>query len=149
MEMQTEGVILMPARKRSVGILVATLVAVLVAVVLTTAVDGAKAPASASDLSTPAGQPLDLVWMSDSMGWSVAGFYARHIRQDLGVGVRVRDKWEGDLTAVAVHQRPHTPGHPWIRLIRNAGGDLRNRQPVRIGDLQRRELRDDRMPAAN
>ena len=43
-----------------------------------------------------------------------------HQGEDLGVAVRVRDKWEGDLTAIAVYQRLHTPGHPWIRLIRNA-----------------------------
>ena len=70
---------------------------------------------------------MDLVWISDSSGWDVAGFYARHIREDLGVAVRVRDKWEGDLTAVAVLERLRTRGHPWIRLIRNAEVIFRNR----------------------
>jgi hypothetical protein len=63
---------------------------------------------------------MDLVWISDSVGWGVAGFYARQIRDDLGVAVLVQDRWEADLTAAAVLQRLRTPKHRWIRLIRNA-----------------------------
>jgi hypothetical protein len=63
---------------------------------------------------------MDLVWISESSGWSVARFYARRIRQDLGATVRAHDLWEGNLMAVDILDRLRTPGHPWIRLIREA-----------------------------
>ena len=80
MEMQTEGVIIMRLLKRSVGVLVAALVGVLVAVAFATTVAGGRGPATTSGVAVPAGQSMDLVWISDSMGWGVASFYARHIR---------------------------------------------------------------------
>ena len=110
----------MRTRERRVGVLVAALAGFLVAAAFATTVAGGKGPATASGVAVPASEPMDLVWISDSVGWGVARFYAQRIREDLGVAVRVRDKWEGDLTAVAVLQRLRTPGHPWIRLIRNA-----------------------------
>ena len=67
-----------------------------------------------------AGNPLDLVWISDSHGWGVAPLYARRIKEDLGVAVRVHDKWEGNLAAATVLERLRAPGHPWLRLIRDA-----------------------------
>jgi lysophospholipase L1-like esterase len=106
-------------RTRSVGILFTILAGALGAVVLVSTVHGATEPRS----STPAPasrEPLDLVWISDSVGWGVAAFYARHIRNDLGVPVRVQDRWEGNLSAAAILSRLRTRGHEWIPLIRNA-----------------------------
>jgi hypothetical protein len=67
-----------------------------------------------------ASEPLDLVWISDSSGWGAAAFYARRIRMDLGVDVRVDDRWEGDLSAAAILYRLQTPAHEWLPLIRSA-----------------------------
>jgi hypothetical protein len=39
---------------------------------------------------------------------------------DLGVDVRVDDRWEGDLSAAAILYRLQTPGHEWLPLIRSA-----------------------------
>jgi hypothetical protein len=77
-------------------------------------------PGFAFGLAPAARQPLDLLWISDSSGWGVARFYARQIRQDLGVAVRVHDEWQGDLSAVSVLERLRTPSSTWINKIRNA-----------------------------
>ncbi len=89
------------------------------AVVLATTSEAAKRPRSASGVAAPVRKTLDLVWISDSVGWGVASFYARHIRRDLGVKVRVHDQWEGGLSAQEILARLRT-GHFWVRLIRNA-----------------------------
>ena len=109
---------MMRTRKRSFGACVVAVVGVLVAVALAATVRGAAA--STSDVVASAREPMDLVWISDSVGWGVAGFYARHIREDLGVAVRVQDRWEAGLPAAVVLERLRTPKHRWIRLIRNA-----------------------------
>lgn len=107
---------------------VATLLVVLVAVALATTTQGASAPTSAATR-----QPLDLVYISDSSGWSVASFYARHIRQDLGVAVRVHDQWEGGLPAAVILERLRDPGHSWIDLIRNAEVIVVYGNPIGLG----------------
>jgi len=109
----------MPAPSHSIGI-VAALVGVLVAVAFATAVHGQNAPESASGRAVPTGQPWDLVYISDSSGWGVAHFYARRIRHDRGVTVRVHDEWQGDLAALTILQRLRAPWDPWVRLIRDA-----------------------------
>jgi len=108
----------MHTRRHSVRVLTAALVGMLVAVILAGAVQGAVRPAVGSRAA--ASGPLDLVWISDSVGWGVAKFYGSRIEQDLGVGVRVHDKWEAGLPAATILERLRTPGHPWIGLIRNA-----------------------------
>jgi hypothetical protein len=105
-------------RKRFLGAFVVAVVGVLLVAVFAATVRGAAT--STSDVGSTAREPMDLVWISDSVGWGVAGFYAEHIREDLGVAVRAQDRWEGDLTAATVLQRLRTPKHRWIRLIRNA-----------------------------
>jgi hypothetical protein len=41
----------------------------------------------------------DLVWISDSSGWDVAGIYAGYIAEDTGKTVIVHDLWVGGLSA--------------------------------------------------
>lgn len=68
----------------------------------------------------PLAKPLDLVWISDSVGLYTAPHYAFRIRRDLGVRVRVHDEWQMSLSADLVLARLRKPSHPWVRLIRNA-----------------------------
>jgi len=103
----------------SIGIL-ATLVGVLVAVALATAVYGATGPASASAQVVRAGEPWDLVWITDSSGWGAAPFYARQVKQARGVDARVHDEWVGGLAATTILERLKSPSDPWVRLVRNA-----------------------------
>lgn len=120
----------MRAPRRSVGIFVA-LSGVLMAVALASTVRGAND--SASTRSSTAAQPWDLVYISDSSGWGVAGFYARRIKQDLGVAVRVHDEWQPDLRAQTILERLRTHGDPWVRLIRNAEVIVVYGNPVGLG----------------
>ena len=106
--------------RKSVGTAFVVLVGTLVAAVLAATVHGATGPRSVSSAGTASKEPLDLVWISDSVGWGVAPYYARHIRSDLGVPVRVQDRWEGGLSAAAILSRLRTRGHEWIPLVRNA-----------------------------
>ena len=85
-----------------------------------TAVHGANESQSAPGRAVSTSQPWDLLYISDSSGWGVAPLYARSIRQDRGVAVRVHDQWQGDLAAVTILERLRTPGDSWIRLIREA-----------------------------
>ena len=94
--------------------------ALLAAVAFTTVGDGANESEVASGRTAPASQPWDLVYISDSSGWFVARFYARHIRQARRVKVRVHDEWQSGLAAVTILQALRTSGHPWIRMVRNA-----------------------------
>ena len=64
------------------GSVVAALVGVLMAVALAITAQGATSAAAASNTAVSAGKPLDLVYISDSSGWAVARFNARHLRQD-------------------------------------------------------------------
>ena len=123
----------MRTRKRSFGAFVVAVVGVLIAAVFAATVRGATGPAAVSGVGSTAGEPMDLVWISDSVGWGVASFYAEHIRQDLGVTVRVQDRWEGDLAAATVLQRLRTPKHRWIRLIRNAEVIVVSGNPMGLG----------------
>lgn len=106
----------MQAHRKRLGALATVATAMLVAATAALAVDSGK-PDSDALVSRA---PMDLVWISDSVGWDVAPFYARHIRRDLRVKVRVHNEWEGDLAAKEILARLRTRGHPWIRLIRDA-----------------------------
>lgn len=110
----------MRTRRRSSRVLVAALAAAVLAAALATAVQGSRGSRSASGHAVASPKTADLVWISDSVGWGVASFYASQIRHDLGIKVRVHDQWEGGLPAKVILKRLRTPGHPWIRLIRNA-----------------------------
>jgi hypothetical protein len=100
--------------------IVAALAGVLVAVAFATAVHGANEPQSTARRDMSTSRPWDLVYISDSSGWGVAPLYARHIRQDRRVTVRVHDEWQSGLPAVTILERLRTPGDTWIRLVRNA-----------------------------
>ena len=93
---------------RRAGALVAALVVVSTAAVAT--------PGS----GPAAGQPWDLVYISDSSGWGVARFYARQITEDRGAAVRVHDKWEMSLSTDVILDRLRTPSHHLVRLVRDA-----------------------------
>lgn len=108
--------------------LVGALAAIALAATLAGATNTGTVPAAAA-----AREPVDLVYISESSGWGVAAFLARHVRQDRGVKVRVHDEWEGNLMAVNILFRLRTPGHPWIRLIRNAEIVVVHGGPVGLG----------------
>jgi hypothetical protein len=98
-----------------------------------TTVHGATATTSVSAQAVRTSEPWDLVYISDSSGWGVAGYYARRIRRDLGVSVRVHDEWQGDLRARTILERLRTPGDPWVPLIRNAEVIVVYGNPVGLG----------------
>jgi hypothetical protein len=114
----------------------------LLAGVLATAVALGAGSGSASSQVTAAGKPYDLVWISDSTGWGVAGVYAGRIRQDLHVKVRVHDRWEGGLPAMEILKRLRTPRIDFtglIPLVRDAevivvGGSPAGLEVVKGGD---------------
>lgn len=64
--------------------------------------------------------PYDLVWISDSQGWGAAALYARQIRKDMNVAVRLHDEWKPDLAATTILERLRRPSDSWVRLVRNA-----------------------------
>ena len=110
----------MRTRKRRVGVLALGVASLLVGAAVAGVAGWGAGPASSSGQTGEKGKMLDLVWISDSSGWGAAGFYARHIRQDLKVKVRVQDAWVGGLSAVEILQRLRTPSSRWVSLIRNA-----------------------------
>jgi len=65
---------------------------------------GVAAQAAAEGLPMP-GEPWDLVFMTDSTGWGVAGAYAERAEAALGVEVRVHDLTQGGLRAVRMLER--------------------------------------------
>jgi lysophospholipase L1-like esterase len=109
----------MRTRRGGLGV-VLVLVVALLAGVLAAAVALGSGSESASSQGTAAGKPYNVVWISDSTGWGVASVYARRIRQDLHVKVRVHDEWVGGLPAKEILSRLRTQSDPWISLIRDA-----------------------------
>lgn len=71
-------------------------VAVLVASCGAASTSGSSSGPSGSP--SPSGEPLDLVLISDSSGWQVAGLYAQRVQEALGRPVRVTDWAIGGLT---------------------------------------------------
>lgn len=123
----------MVSQRGFAGSVVAALVGVLMAVALAITAQGATSPVAASNTAVSAGKPLDLVYISDSSGWAVARFYARHLRQERGVTVRVHDQWTAGLPAGTILERLRTPGDTWIRLVRNAEAIVVYGNPTGLG----------------
>lgn len=117
--------------RRAAVVVVAACIVVLLGAARATAPSDA-APATTGS-GSPQGQPWDLVYISDSSGWGVARFYARRIKQDRGVTVRVHDEWQGGLPAVTILERLRTPGDPWARLVRNAEAIVVYGNPAGLG----------------
>jgi hypothetical protein len=111
---------------------------IVVAVLGAIAALGTSGFGATADTSAPPSKPFDLVYISDSSGWGVAGVYGRQIRKALGVAVRVHDEWRGNLSAVEILNELRY-GVAWPRLIRDAEvivlyGSPAGLQIVRGGD---------------
>ena len=87
----------MYSRARFVGLCVGVFAAA-----LTAATAGAGVSASTSGAGAAARERVDLVYISDSSGWGVAGVYGRMVGKALGATVRVHDEWQPNLSAAAI-----------------------------------------------